>query len=479
MLHIKLVKISRNHYICEINRFFDKRQTYNMKKTFHFSFAITLLFVGSLLHAQTEENPWAVSIGANLVSIQDDAVDAGTSFGVPAVSITRYITSGISIGAQYASNNLKEAASDGGDLGYYSLDGIVKYNLGKSDKLLPYLFAGYGFTNFSEGETDSDGMFPSTEVSRTVLGGAGVNVRLTDNLKANVSASYRSSSENYAYNHLQHTVGVSYIFGANDMDKDGVSDEKDVCPEIPGLKEFDGCPDTDGDGIPDNKDACPEEAGKAELNGCPDADNDGIADGQDACPNEPGTPEMNGCPDSDADGVADKDDTCPNEAGPKENNGCPWPDSDNDGVLDKDDACPDEAGVAENNGCPAEPKALMDMLSNEATVIYFKANSANVGGDATSLIQSLTEMLNKYPNAMINVNGHASSDGSKAYNQKLSEKRANAVKDALVAGGIDATRINAVGYGEDKPIQANNTRKGRAANRRVDFDRKVEISVQQ
>ena len=450
-----------------------------MKKTFHFGLACALLLSASMLVAQTEENPWAVSIGANLVSIQDDDVDAGTSFGVPAVSLSRYIAGGISIGAQYASNNISDAPTDGDELGYYSLDGIVKYNIGSSEKVLPYVFAGYGFTNFSEGEIESDGMFPSTEVSRTVLGGAGVNIRLTDNLKANVSASYRSSSENYAYNHLQHTVGVSYIFGANDADKDGVSDEKDVCPEIPGLKEFDGCPDTDGDGIPDNKDACPEEAGKAELNGCPDADGDGIADAQDACPNEAGTPEMNGCPDSDADGVADKDDKCPNEAGPAENDGCPWADSDNDGVLDKDDACPDEAGDVANNGCPADPKALTDMLANESTVVFFQASSADISGDATALIQSLAEILNKYPNATINVNGHASSDGSRSYNQKLSEQRANAVKAALIASGIAGERINAVGYGEEKPVQSNNTRKGRAANRRVDFDRKVEISVEE
>ena len=449
-----------------------------MKKTINFGFACILFVSGSMLFAQTEENPWAVSIGANIVSIQDDDVDAGASFGVPAVSLSRYIAGGFSIGAQYASNNIKEAASNGDDLGYYSLDGIVKYNLGKNDKVLPYLFAGYGFTNFSEGEVDSDGAFPSTEVSRTVLGGAGVNVRLTDNIKANVSASYRSSSENYAYNHLQHTVGISYIFGANDADKDGVSDEKDVCPDIPGLKEFDGCPDTDGDGIPDNKDACPEEAGKAELNGCPDADEDGIADAEDACPNAAGSAEMNGCPDSDADGIADKDDNCPNEAGAMENNGCPWADSDNDGVLDKDDACPNEAGDADNKGCPADPKALMDMLADENTVIYFTASSADISGDSSSLISSLAELLKKYPTATINVNGHASSDGSKAFNQNLSEQRANAVKAALVAGGIDGARINAVGYGEDKPIKSNGTVKGRAANRRVDFDRKVEISVQ-
>ena len=448
-----------------------------MKKTLNFSLAFALLLTNTILTAQTEENPWAVSVGANLVSIQDDAVDSGTNFGVPYVSLSRYIKSGFSLGVQYSSNNIKDGDTNGGDLGYKSIDGIVKYNLGSGEKALPYLFGGYGFSSFSPDDSSSDGAFPSTEAARTVLGGAGINISLSDNLKANVSASYRSSSENYAYNHLQHTVGISYLFGANDADKDGVSDQKDVCPDVPGLKEFDGCPDTDGDGVPDNKDACPEEAGKAEFNGCPDTDNDGIPDAEDACPEEAGLAELNGCPDSDADGVADKDDKCPNEAGAMENDGCPWADSDNDGVLDKDDACPDEAGDADNNGCPADPKEIMDMLADENSVIYFKVDSADISGDAASLVNTLSELMKKYPNVEVVVNGHASSDGSRAYNQKLSEKRANAVKAALVAGGIDGTRISTQGFGEDQPVQSNKTLKGREANRRVNFERKVEITV--
>ena len=57
-------------------------------------------------------------------------------------------------------------------------------------------------------------------------------------------------------------AGLSYNFGSGDSDKDGISDKKDKCPQVAGLKEFDGCPDTDEDGIPDNEDGCPEEAGQ-------------------------------------------------------------------------------------------------------------------------------------------------------------------------------------------------------------------------
>ena len=447
-----------------------------MKKLIYLSI-FSFLFAHSAM-AQTAENPWSISAGANVVSIQDDAVDAGASFGIPALSLSRYIIGGFSLGVQYANNTLKDAASNGNDLDYYSLDGIVKYNIGSGESVLPYLFAGYGFSNFSEGESDNEGMFPSKEVSRTVLGGAGIGIRLNDNLMANISTSYRSASENYAYNHLQHVIGVSYNFGAGDADKDGVSDKKDVCPDVPGLKEFQGCPDTDGDGIPDNKDSCPEEAGSAELNGCPDSDGDGIADGDDACPNAAGSAAMNGCPDSDGDGVSDKDDKCPNEAGEAANNGCPWADRDNDGVPDKDDQCPDEAGDAANNGCPPVPQALVDLIESEDAKIFFKADSDQINDKGQNLVNQLAGLLQRYPNAALIVEGHASSDGSSAYNMTLSEKRAAAVKAAILAAGVDESRISSKGYGEDKPIGDNATMKGRAANRRVEFERRVDIKMQ-
>ena len=214
------------------------------------------------------------------------------------------------LGAQFAKNSfdVNSISSD-----YLSVDGIVKFNITEG-KYVPYLFAGYGISKFGT-DSSKGGNFPSTEAARTTLGGVGLNYYFTDSWAINASTSYRSASEKGAYNHLQHVIGVSYNFGAQDSDKDGVSDKKDVCPEIPGLKEFEGCPDTDGDGIPDNKDACPEEAGSAEMNGCPDQDGDGIADNEDACPDKAGSAEMNGCPDSDGDGVADNLDKCPEQVG--------------------------------------------------------------------------------------------------------------------------------------------------------------------
>ena len=100
-------------------------------------FLLIALFACSLIsNAQTSDSPWAVNIGANLVSIQDDAVDADAGFGVPALSLTRYITNGFSIGAQYSLNSLDVKNAD---IDYSSIDAILKYNLVEGD-FLPYLF---------------------------------------------------------------------------------------------------------------------------------------------------------------------------------------------------------------------------------------------------------------------------------------------------------------------------------------------------
>ncbi len=432
-------------------------------------FSLASIFVAN---AQTSDSPWAVSLGANLVSVQDDSVDAGMSLGIPSLSLSRYIAGGFSIGAQYSLNSLE---IDNADIDYTAIEAIIKYNISEGD-IYPYLFAGYGLSNFQK-NSDSEGLFPSSGSGRTYLGGAGVSFSISDNWHVNASTSFRSSSEKGSYNHLQHVVGFSYVFGAQDTDKDGVSDKKDVCPEVPGLKEFEGCPDTDGDGIPDNKDACPEEAGAAELNGCPDADGDGIADKDDACPDAAGSEEMNGCPDTDGDGLADNVDKCPEEAGEASNNGCPSDDRDGDGVADKDDACPDEAGDAANNGCPEVPEKLVSFLQGENSTLLFVVNSAVVTEDSNAKLKELTELLKAYPNAKLIIEGHASSDGSMAYNQTLSEKRANSVKEALISMGVDASRLETVAYGETRPSADNKTAAGRAANRRVKFERKVKIKV--
>jgi hypothetical protein len=84
-----------------------------------------------------------------------------------------------------------------------------------------------------------------------------------------------------------------------DSDNDGVPDDEDECPNIPGLVATKGCPDSDGDGIPDHLDDCPSIAGLSQFKGCPDSDLDGIPDNKDVCPYEAGSASNNGCPEKD------------------------------------------------------------------------------------------------------------------------------------------------------------------------------------
>ena len=168
------------------------------------SFFTSVIVIVSVFaaQAQTSENPWAIAVGADLINLQGKNVDSKLKFGAPALSLSRYIGSGFSIGAQYAMGN---AENNGTDLDYRSLDGIVKYNLSEGN-VLPYLFAGYGMSRFAEND-NKEGIFPSTESGRTISGGIGVNFYLDDNFAINLSTSYRGTTEDDTYNHLQHIIG--------------------------------------------------------------------------------------------------------------------------------------------------------------------------------------------------------------------------------------------------------------------------------
>ena len=430
-----------------------------------FSLAFLLFFQFGI--SQNSDKPWVIRVGVDFINIQGGEIDSGLNFGAPALSLSRYLGAGFSLGAQYSLNNVKNTSED---FDYSSFDGIVKYNL-SDGKISPYLFAGYGFSRFEPSSAfDSEGSFPSKETSRTGLGGIGVNFDLNDKLAINVSTSYRSDIEGDGYNHLQHIVGLSYSFGAGDADKDGVSDEKDECPDVPGLKEFNGCPDSDGDGIPDNKDRCPEEAGTEALQGCPDGDGDGVADIDDICPDIAGMAEMNGCPDTDGDGVSDNEDKCPEIAGDVANGGCPWADTDGDGVLDNIDACKDQKGTIYNNGCPELSKEIFDTLNKFGLRINFAANSDKILGKKTqNILYQIKELLEENPEGILIIEGYASSDGDDAYNIELSIKRAQSVKAYLIKIGVLKDRLEVRGLGEAEPISDNESQEGRAENRRVQF----------
>jgi outer membrane protein OmpA-like peptidoglycan-associated protein len=440
---------------------------------------VALVFVGiNSIQAQDENNPWQISVGVNAIDAyptndSNNPFSSTTLFDeyfnvtdhwniLPSVSyigVSKYVGDGFSVGARGSLNRIEkigDASVD--DLSHYAIDGTIKYNFLKNTTIDPFIEVGGGYT-----WVDEIG-------AGTVNGGIGFNLWFSENVGLTVQTQYKHAFEDYLIRHFQHMAGISIKFGGTDTDGDGIYDKDDACPEVAGLEAFNGCPDSDGDGIEDAKDNCPNEAGPKELNGCPDSDGDGVADKDDACPSTPGLASLAGCPDADGDGVADKDDACPNEAGPAANKGCPWPDSDGDGVLDKDDQCPEVAGTVANNGCPEVTEEVQKQLNDYARTILFDTGKSSIKAESTSVMVDIIQILNEYPNAKFTVEGHTDSVGSESTNQKLSESRANSVRDFLIDKGIAADRLTAIGYGEAKPIATNNTRAGRAQNRRVEIN---------
>ena len=270
-------------------------------------------------------------------------------------------------------------------------------------------------------------------------------------------------------------IGVKvpiYQTKLRDKDGDGLKDDVDNCPETPGPIENNGCPwkDNDGDGILDKDDNCPTEAGPAENNGCPwkDSDGDGVLDKDDDCPEIPGLKQHNGCPDTDGDGIIDQNDRCPKHPGSIENKGCP--DTDGDTLVDIDDECPNIAGPATNKGCPEVTQEVQKQLNDYARTILFDTGKATIKPESVSVMVDIIQILNEYPNAKFTVEGHTDSVGSSDSNQRLSEARANSVRDFLIDEGISGNRLTAIGFGEEKPIASNTTKLGRKQNRRVEIN---------
>tara|TARA_B100000212_G_C27370399_1_gene532280 strand:- start:1330 stop:2397 length:1068 start_codon:yes stop_codon:yes gene_type:complete len=331
----------------------------------------------------------------------------------------------------------------------------------------PFVGVGPGWTWFD----DQDGMTGNLSV--------GVNHWFNDVFGFTLMAEYRHNMDDLQRwntpvldegGTMRWSAMLSVKFGGTDTDGDGIYDDHDECPEVPGLEEFNGCPDTDGDGIQDSEDECPMEAGLPEFNGCPDTDGDGVSDNKDRCPTVAGLASMAGCPDTDGDGIADGQDACPKVAGPRGNRGCPWPDSDGDSVVDKDDKCPDVPGTVANDGCPEGPTAEdMAKITELSRGIQFAFGATTFTEGTPPVLDAIVSIILKYPNANFSVEGHTDSVGTKGFNQNLSEGRAAAVVDYLSTRNVSAERLNAVGFGENNPIDTNVNSAGRANNRRVEI----------
>ena len=140
-------------------------------------------------------------------------------------------------------------------------------------------------------------------------------------------------------------------------------------------------------------------------------------------------------------------------------------------VLDKDDNCNSEVGPASNNGCP-EPvitEVAEKKMGEFAKTILFNSGRATFKAGISDKLDGIVKIMQEFSKATFLIEGHSDSTGRAESNQTLSAKRAAAVKDYLVQNGVDASRLDSKGYGEENPIDTNKTRAGRANNRRVEI----------
>lgn len=215
-----------------------------------------------------------------------------------------------------------------------------------------------------------------------------------------------------------------------------------------------------------------------------DRDNDGIPDDIDACPDEPedhkGGDPSDGCPmppDRDGDGIPDQFDKCPDQAedkdGVDDGDGCPEEDADNDTIPDAVDACPKEPGQKSSdpkkNGCPTMIRVEGDIVRIMQQV-HFAFGSATILPESFPMLQEIANLLkaNKSIKRM-SIEGHTDNRGAADINKKLSQTRSDSVRTWLVGHGVEGDRLEAHGYGLERPIEDNSTDAGRAANRRVEF----------
>jgi len=264
-------------------------------------------------------------------------------------------------------------------------------------------------------------------------------------------------SESTNYQNLHATFSFGFQWGGGpppDIDMDGVPDKKDKCPDTPTGAVVDerGCPiDTDGDGVYDGLDKCTgtPAGARVDRSGCPvDSDGDGVYDGLDKCVDTP------------TGAVVDVA-------------GCPL-DSDGDKVYDGLDKCPDTAAGAKVDFYGCEIKTIeYEFLSKKKIElsVQFESGSAKLTKDSEVLLDDMGAILTKWKKVRVEIAGHTDSSGSDAINMKISQKRAEAVRDYLIEHytEVDSGRLIAKGYGETQPIADNDTKEGKQKNRRVEM----------
>lgn len=401
-----------------------------MKKLSIF-FTTILILITSNLFAQNTLKPWYISGGVHAVNHPSargfgEGLTKGDNWSfVPPlsqISIARTLNRSFAVDLQASIGEIDNKrlmidnefmALVGVGLRYRFANGYI---LKESSWFDPYLrfganyyrmpYRGLQFNGYEDvnGDLLENGAIADND-HFALTGGLGMNFWIWPKFGLNLELQYVHvpAIESDYIDFFQAKAGVAFRFGKSDRDKDGIADDEDECPDTPGLPKYNGCPDTDGDGLEDRVDECPLEP----------------------CPNGEDTDEY----------------TCVN--------GCKVP---------KEKPVVEEPVVEE----PVTP--VVKEITFED--VLFEYNKSNLNDASVEKIKQAAEKI-KADGGNYFVDGFADSIGSDQYNINLSRKRAQAVKDALVKEGVEASRLEVRAFGEQYPKCTNDTEEGRACNRRV------------
>lgn len=421
-----------------------------MTKSKNIAILFLIILVGSSLFSQSKENVHTIGLKYMFMDyltpydgVYGDFKNLNSGLEI---SYNRYLNENWSLNFPFRASviNTYDSELTSNTIG---LDVQAHYNLLKTKHVFnPYLLIGAGgLYEFNNG------------ISAQIPVGGGIDLKISELISLNLQFEARLSTAEKR-NNFQTGLGFKVTLGKStkDTDGDGVPDHLDACPDIPGDASAMGCPDRDGDGIPDHLDACPDIFGDESALGCPDRDGDGIADFEDRFPD-----------DKDNQGFTIEE--AKEEKVVSNNTSDPLLDSDGDGVPDVDDKCPYEPGPIWNRGCPDIKEEDKKILQDAMREVQFDINKSTIRPESYRILDQVIDLMKRYKEYILVINGHTDNTGSVALNQKLSEERAKSCYEYIKKAGISPQRMSYRGFGPARPLYSNDTETGRALNRRVEF----------
>lgn len=396
------------------------------------------------MFAQTYDSKWAIGLGSGVYG----TIENGGIGYMPELSFSRYISPSIDIFFKQNLGLFRSGLVSNLDISLTSLNVSYKFANGillpENSRLRPYTFVGLGYLS----DNEVNGI--------NGLWGTGVKFSLTKRISLYAEAAAMSGNG----------VRVRYV-DPIDLEPVTLDFRQNIWKGIIGIEiALGGSKDSDHDGVPDKRDKCPNTQRDVfvDEHGCPiDTDGDGVIDHLDECPTEPGLVSTKGCPDTDRDGVPDKDDQCPDVKGKKEFNGCPDP---KDKAEQEKETEPSKMTAEE-----ALESGKTRVLDIKVKPVYFVVDQSYLTDYTKNKIANLVDMLLKNPAYLVRLWGYTDDLAGDEYNQKLSERRAEAVVTFMTSMGFSRDRIVAAnGMGEANPAAPNTSEQNRKLNRRVEFE---------